>query len=120
LQAKTTYADTQTASWGTAQRRKEERIQTPFPATVRGVDINREAFEVTTVVDNLSAGGLYLRLVQHVEEGAKMSVSVRLSTSPVVECPGPVVLLHSKVLRVEPKPGGIYGLALSIIHSRFL
>ena len=87
---------------------------------MRGEDINREAFEVSTVVDNFSAGGLYLRLVQHVKEGAKMNITARLSTSSVVENPGPIVLLHSKVLRVEPKPGGIYGLALTIMRRRFL
>ncbi len=120
MHSKTMGTDNQTASWDTAKRRREERIQTPFPATVRGVDINREVFEVNTVVDNFSAGGLYLRLVQHVEEGAKMVVNVRLSTSPAEESPGPVVSLQIKVLRVEPKPGGIYGLALAIMHRRFL
>jgi len=120
MHSKTMGNDNQTASWDTAKRRREERIQTPFPATVRGVDINREAFEVSTVVDNFSAGGLYLRLAQHVEEGAKMIVTARLSTSQVDECTGPVVLLQSKILRVEPKPGCIYGIALRIMHRRFL
>lgn len=104
----------------TAKRRREDRIQTPFPAIVRGIDTNCEAFEVNTVIDNFSANGLYLRLAQRVEEGAKMSITARLSTASAEKSSGPVVLLRSKVLRVEPKPGGIYGLALAIIHRRFL
>lgn len=112
--------DNQTAACGKANRRRGERIQTPFPASVHGVDINRDAFEVSTVVDNFSAGGLYLRLTQHVEEGAKMIVTARLSTSPVEKSLGPVALLRCKVLRVEPRPGGIYGLAMAIMHRRFL
>ncbi len=106
--------------YNSPNRRKRERIQTPFQAIVRGVDINNEPFEVSTVIDNFSVSGLYLRLVQPVVVGTKMIVTARLTTSPVEKCCGPVVLLRSKVLRVEPKPGGVNGLALAIMHRRFL
>lgn len=120
LPTKTTSDDKQTAACGTANRRRGERIQTPFPACVQGVDVNHEAFEVSTVVDNFSARGLYLRLSQHVEKGAKITITARLSTSQIDKSSGPVVLLRSKVLRIEPKPGGVYGLALAIMHRCFL
>ena len=115
-----TSDDNRAASHSTVERRREERIQTPFPAAVRGVDANRESFEINTVIDNFSANGLYLRLAQRVEEGVKMVITAHLSTSPNGKSSGPVVLLRSKVLRVEPKPGGVYGLALAIMHRRFL
>ena len=42
--------------------RTKPRINASFTAKVRGVDARGKAFEVDVVVENLSAGGLYVRL----------------------------------------------------------
>ena len=39
-----------------------------------------EAFEIETVLDNVSAGGFYMRLPQRVEVGAKLCAVVRRTT----------------------------------------
>ena len=63
-------------------RRRHMRLYEPFPAIVRGVDANGESFEVNTVLDNISAGGLYVRLGRCVKRGTRFFVLVRLSTTP--------------------------------------
>src|SRR6266545_4542587 len=62
------------ASYRVADRRRKPRIYEPFAATVRGVDGRGDPFEVEAVLDNLSAGGLYMWLRQHVEEGRQIFI----------------------------------------------
>src|SRR5262245_29330904 len=59
-----------------AERRRHPRLRKPFPATVRGVDAYGESFEADTVLDNLSAGGLYLRLGRCVKQKTKLFVII--------------------------------------------
>ena len=49
------------------ERRQHSRLSEPFPVLVRGVDAGGEAFESNTVLDDFSAGGLYVRLRWRVE-----------------------------------------------------
>ena len=63
------------------ERRSKPRIDEHFPAKVRGVDTAGKAFKAETVIDNLSAGGVYLRLARPVSPGADLFVIIRLSTS---------------------------------------
>jgi hypothetical protein len=44
------------------ERRRHPRLSEPFPARVRHVDASGQAFESATALDNLSAGGLDVRL----------------------------------------------------------
>ena len=48
-----------------ADRRAKSRIH----AMVRGVDVMGDPFEAEAVLDNLSAGGRYMRLKRDVHEG---------------------------------------------------
>lgn len=63
-------------------RRRHPRLRVPFPAMLRGKDASGESFEVDAVLDNISAGGLYVRLGRCVKRGARLFAVVRLSTSP--------------------------------------
>ena len=65
-----------------ADRRRHPRLYTPFPATLRGKDASGESFEVNAVLDNISAGGLYVRLERCVKRGTRLFVIVRLSATP--------------------------------------
>jgi hypothetical protein len=101
---------------GSQERRSTPRIETPFPAIARGLDVDARAFEEHTVLDNLSSGGLYLRLVQRVPLGMRLFVLIRLSVDLNATC----IALHGMVLRSEPRPGGVFGTAIRCIHHRFI
>ena len=101
------------------ERRNKARIYDPFPATVRGVDQSGRAFQSKTMIDNISTGGLYLRLMQHLEHRAKVYIIVQLSNAQNDGEPGMRLHLGGEVLRVEPRVGGACGLAISIKHNRF-
>lgn len=101
------------------ERRGKLRIPGPFPAVVRGVDGRGEAFETDTVLDNLSAGGLYFRLIPQVEQGAKIFVAVQLSMAPNKEATRSRLAVLGVTLRVEPQPSGIWGTAVAFTRHRF-
>ena len=101
------------------ETRRQEPIYEPFPVMVRGVDATGEAFEIHTVLDEFSATSLYVRLERRVEPGTKLFAIVRLSTSPP-EVPGPCVAVRGVVLRTEPQPDGLWGIAVRFTRHRFL
>lgn len=98
------------------------RIYDPFPTTVQGVDVNGKSFQVKTVLDNISAGGVYLRLAPWVGEGAKLSIIFQLTSRVpnAEEADTPSIAVQGKVLRVEPKHGGACGVAIMITRHQFL
>jgi c-di-GMP-binding flagellar brake protein YcgR len=100
------------------ERRSKSRIYAPFPATVRGVDESGMVFQSKTTIDNISTGGLYLRVMQRLEPRTKLYIIVHISN---VQIDGePVLRLHlgGDVLRVEPRLGGATGLAVMIKNNR--
>ena len=102
------------------ERRIKPRIYKPFHAMVRGVNVAGEPFEVSTVLDNMSSGGLYLRVKQNVGQDAGISVIIRLSTKKVDLIPVANVAVEGVVVRVDAQSGGIYGLGISITNRRFV
>jgi hypothetical protein len=119
LAANLRYAGSSPHSDG-MERRSMPRIELPFPAIVRGVDRCGERFELHTPLDNLSATGLYLRLARPVEPGATLFIVVRLTTTPGQWTVGPGVAARGTVLRVDPRSGGAFGLAVAFRRHRFL
>jgi hypothetical protein len=103
------------------ERRRKPRIYDPFPAKVQGTDINGESFETMTVIDNLSADAMYLRLMQRVKQGTKLSVLFQLSLKTGAEAVSqPRVAVQGSVLRTETRAGGVCGVAITFDRSRFL
>ena len=102
------------------ERRDKLRIVGPYPAIVRGTDESGERFEADTVVDNLSAGGLFLRLSEKVSKGARLFILCQLSTSPDDGLPPPRVAIRGRVVRLVPEPDGTTGLGIAISNHRFL
>jgi hypothetical protein len=100
------------------ERRKKPRIAAPFPTRVRGIDSKGEAFEAESVLDNFSAGGLYVRLSQRVKEKAKLEFSIRMAGPESRQAA--TVKARGIVLRAEAKPGGVFGLAVKLTHHRFM
>ena len=104
-----------------AERRGKPRICEPFPATVQGVNAQGEPFELSAVLDNLSAGGLYLRLAHCITEGTKLFVTIRLSFAAMdEEVSASRVATHGVVLRAEPMLSGACGVALRFTDHQFL
>jgi hypothetical protein len=100
--------------------RSRPRIDLPFRVTARGIDANGERFTVHTVLDNLSASGLYLRLPQSVDSGKKLLVIIYLSTRATPDVQRAAIALRGTVVRVEPQGDGCYGYALALAHHHFL
>ena len=109
--------DSSSTSYTGPERRRKLRLYGPFPAKVRGVDVNGKIFKVETVLDNISAGGLYVRLRQQVDLDAILFVITRLSTR---EVRAPRVAVRGKVLRIEQKSDDECGVVIVITRHRFL
>ena len=102
------------------ERRSHSRLYESFPALVRGTTADGEAFEVSSVLDNLSAGGFYVRLRTRVEQEAKITATIRLTTNKTDEALGPRVAIEGVVVRTEPCPDGMQGIAVRFTSHRFL
>jgi hypothetical protein len=102
------------------EKRSKLRISVPFHAKVHGVDLTGKAFLVETVLDNISADGLYMRIVPSLEPGARLSIDVGLHTQSHVTEDSPRFSVDGVVLRTEQKPGGACGVAVSFAKVRFL
>ena len=100
--------------------RKKERLYARMPVLVRGKGPGGARFEQEAVLENISRGGLYIRLGRRLEPGARLFALVRFGASPAVDGRGPLVAVSGSVLRVEPGPGGGWGAAVAITRYRFL
>ena len=102
------------------ERRTSPRIETPFPAAVRSVDVDDQPFREYAVLDNLSSGGLYLRLARQVRQGIRLFVLIRLSIAPDADSSTACIALHGIAQRIELRPGGVFGTAIRLKHHRFI
>jgi hypothetical protein len=99
------------------ERRANPRTETSFVVTVRGTDAEGHLMNIDTWLDNLSGGGMYVRLPRRVTPGARRAVGIRFSeagTSGRV----PRVAGRSVALRVEPTSDGRFGVALAFTKTR--
>lgn len=103
------------------ERRRTPRIQWPSWAKIRGANADG-IFEVQTVIDNISAGGFYVRLLSEVEVGARVFCVFGFTSYPasIQAKEAPRLAVRGSVLRVEPLAGGVYGVAVRILNYRFL
>ena len=95
-------------------------MSAPFPATVRGVNANGEAFETHTHLNNLSHVALNLSLTQPVKQEAKLFIIIWLTPTPSQEAETPRVAVRGTVVRVEPKSTGGSTVTVAITNYRFL
>ena len=100
----------------TAERRKKARIVRAFPVQVSGVDADGRDFRIHTVVDNLSAGGLYMQLARRVEAGSRVEVVIRYSN----EEPSACIVAGGIIRRVEECPHGLCGVGVEFIRYQFM
>jgi PilZ domain-containing protein len=102
------------------ERRHRPRIKEAFPTRVRGVDRNGQPFETETVLENLSATGLYLRTTNPVESGTNVSVTILFANIPDDKRSWTRMAADAVVLRSEPTKEGGYGLGMVITGYHFL
>ncbi len=102
------------------ERRRQARLEDRLPARVLGVGLDGRAFDVEVCLDNLCAGGFYLRLPRRVERGAKLSTTIRFSTVTVAPARPKFLAVHGTVRRSEPRPDGTYGVGVEFEHHLFL
>jgi hypothetical protein len=105
---------------GATERRSKPRIEGPFFVIVRGDAGGGEFFESHSVIDNISAGGLYLRLKQPVGLGMTLFFTTSFSTADGCDAFVPRLALHGTVLRTERTANGACGVAVALSHHRFL
>src|SRR5436309_2672098 len=101
------------------ERRFYLRVCVGYPARLWAVDNAGRAWKENVVIDNLCAGGLYLRLKRSVQKDAQLSIAVRLSTAPPAT-PALRLAARAVVLRAEPQPDGTCGVALEFGRRRVL
>ncbi len=108
------------AGYAEEERRRKPRIHEPFPAKVRGIDCMGDPFEVEAVLDNLSAGGLYMRVDRRMEAGVRLFIFFRLATRLTPEAKGLRVAVRCRVLRSELQPDGACGVAVAFERHHHL
>ena len=102
-------------------RERPERSYDPFRVRVRGRDAAGKIFKVMTFLDNICEGGLYVSLDRRVAGGAPLSLFVSFSTArPDDTARAPRLCARGVVLRSEPLPGGLCGVAVVFTRHRFL
>jgi hypothetical protein len=102
-----------------ADRRRTERIQTPVHVRIRCAGEGHDA-DVATIIDNIGAGGFYVRLLRRCEPGARLSALISFGTDAGEAQRAVRLAVLGRVLRLEEMPGGAYGVAVKIIHHRFV
>jgi hypothetical protein len=107
-----------TGNDGLQERRKKLRISNPFRVAVRSVNVEGEAFTSETVLDNLSAGGMYVRISERVQHGTKVFSVIQFSTQ---ENNGEGArIAFTGVAARSDRWFGSCGLAVTFIRHRFL
>jgi len=103
------------------ERRVSPRIGAPYPVRVRSLDSDGQKFKEETLLENLSGGGLYVRLRRQLVVGVPVSLAVRLSTELARELPAVRLAARGIVLRVEPpQADGRCGTAIEFQQRRVL
>ena len=99
--------------------RDKPRIKVSFPARLRTVETAGEVLEMDGQVENVSSGGLYLRLPRSLGQTTKVNVVFRFSHGSDEPTPAPRVAVRGTVLRTDELPDGSCGIALAFRRYKF-
>jgi hypothetical protein len=111
-------------------RRHAERLYGSCQAIVRGVDAQGESFTEATTLENVSAGGLYIKVHRSIKPGTKLFVVFAFSSVALQEVQAPRIAARGRVCRVETIEADsetdeanaqkVSGVGLQFQHHRFL
>ena len=100
------------------ERRQHARLYAPFPVDIRGLTATGEAFHVLAVLDNLSAGGFYVRLQYRLVVGVRVFAVIELAAG---QTPTTLrVAVRGHVVRTALYPDGRCGVGVQFMRHRFL
>ncbi len=96
----------QQADLNVLERRASPRVSGPIPAVA--LDVTGSAGELGTslTLDNLSAGGFYVRLSHLIEENQKVFLVTQISQA--------VIVVRAALLRSDSEVDGLHGHAFAI------
>ena len=117
---KATVRAHKTGFHGSVERRHTLRTSAPFPVRVRGISAAGERLQFDTELDNLGAGGLYLRATQDIRTWRRIMIRIRLSLAADTAARAPVVAARGTVLRADLQPDQRLGLAIGFKGCRFI
>jgi hypothetical protein len=103
-----------------AERRQHVRLGDAFPAKVQGIDSDGRPFDLDVEVENVSAGGYYVRMPRCLKVKAVVSATIRFSSSAPQGARPQWLSTHGVVERAEPQPDGTCGVAVEFRHHVFL
>ena len=84
------------------ERRLSPRVEAAYPVRLKGIESGGRRFKEETLVENLSSGGLYLRLIGLCPIGSDVALVARLSITPEEIATGVRLAARGTVLRVDP------------------
>ena len=99
------------ATVGAAECQDAPRIYGLFPAKVRGIDTSGAEFEITALLEKLSADDFSLRLARCVAQGVELFVVAQIYAVNIV--------LRGLISQVEPQPDGACCLTVAITRYQF-
>jgi hypothetical protein len=101
------------------EKRGKLRISIPLHARVKGLDLAGRPFVADTVLDNISAGGLYLRSLSGIGVGESLFIEIALQCDHRLADDEPRFACEGTVMRSEPGSGGAYGIAVKFSKIQF-
>ena len=101
------------------ERRGKQRITCAYPAIVHGCSIDGKKLEENATVLNLSVSGIYVKLNCYIQNGQELSVKIAFPTGSL-ELGTSKLAIKGVVVRGEPYSEGVFGVAIKLIHYRFL
>jgi len=106
------------------ERRSTLRVYEPFQVTIAGVDRSGERFRFTTLLDNISRGGLYFYLPPAICPEVELPEEEQMKLFFIVELFGEEsaarMAMRGRVVRRELKPSGACGVGVRFSSQRLL
>ena len=104
------------------ERRRKQRMKCSYPALVRGHDAWGDRFENEGVLDDLSSGGLRLRLRDILPRNSRLFIVVQFAPSSEIKSTRLVqgIAACGVVQRVELLPDGVSALGVEFRRYRFV
>ncbi len=102
------------------ERRQTLRITAPFPVRVRGISTTGRHLEFETELENLGAGGLFLKTRHDIGDWRNLTLVMRLALTSESEIPAPIVAARARIVRTDQAHRESAGYAVAFTRSRFL
>ena len=100
------------------ERRRKNRTECSIPAKVRGIDAGGHGFDLAANLDNISGGGIHLRVAAQVEEQSPLSISFFIPYGDGRNHRGTSWEAVGIIRRVEPQTDGSNGLGIEFKNYR--